>query len=79
MEFENKVALVTGAAGSIGMAVAARMVAEGARAFVTDLDSQRVDAVARRLGPACRGLAADVTRADQVADVVRAALDAFGG
>ncbi len=54
MEFENKVALVTGAAGSIGMAVAARLIAEGARTFVTDLDPQHVGAVVRRLGPACR-------------------------
>jgi NAD(P)-dependent dehydrogenase (short-subunit alcohol dehydrogenase family) len=77
MEFENKVALVTGAAGSIGKGIAQRMVNQGARVFITDLDQGALDAVCGELGDNCRGLAADVTSPDQVAQVVAAALDAF--
>ena len=79
MEFENQVALVTGAAGAIGKGIAARLLDEGARVFITDLDQSRLDAVCAELGPNCRGLAADVTVEDQVRQVVQAALAAFGG
>ncbi|NLF70397.1 MAG: SDR family oxidoreductase [Candidatus Anammoximicrobium sp.] len=78
MEFENQVALVTGAAGAIGKAVAARLVQEGARVFITDLDQTRLDAACGELGPNCRGLAADVTVEEQVRQVVQAALAALG-
>ena len=79
MEFEHQVALVTGAAGSIGQAVATRLAAEGARVFVTDIDQARLSEVARQLGPRCGALAADVRDAQQVSAVVRAACEAFGG
>jgi NAD(P)-dependent dehydrogenase (short-subunit alcohol dehydrogenase family) len=79
VEFDGKVALVTGAAGSIGKGIAARLIEEGAGVFITDLDESRLDAVAVELGKRCRGLAADVTDAGQVERVVQAALEAFGG
>ena len=79
MEFENQVALVTGAAGAIGKGIAAQLLREGARVFITDLDQSRLDAVCAELGPNCRGLAADVTVEDQVRQVVQAALAAYGG
>ncbi len=78
MEFEGKVALVTGAAGSIGRGIAARLVEEGAAVFVTDLDAGSLDALRAELGDRCRALPADVTVADQV-DAVVAAREAFGG
>ncbi len=79
MEFANRVALVTGAAGAIGRAIAARLVADGARVFVTDRDEKRLAEVASRLAPACRALPGDVRDAQQVAAVVRAACEAFDG
>lgn len=79
MEFENKVALVTGAAGSIGRGIAARLIDEGAKAFITDLDQARLDEIAAALGPDCKALAADATSEEQVRAAVRAALAAFGG
>jgi NAD(P)-dependent dehydrogenase (short-subunit alcohol dehydrogenase family) len=79
MEFENQVALVTGAAGSIGRGIAARMIQEGAKAFITDLAQEPLDAVCAELGPDCRGLAGNVTAHDQVRQVVQAAQEAFGG
>ncbi len=78
MEFDGRVALVTGAAGSIGRAIAARLVAEGAEVFVTDIDQGRLAQVAAQLGPRCRALPADVRDAQQVAAVVREACQAFG-
>jgi len=79
MEFASKVALVTGAAGAIGKGIVARLIAEGASVFVTDLDQRELDAICDDLGDRCQGLAGDVTIADQVQKVVRAACEAFGG
>ena len=45
-----RTAVVTGAAGGIGAAIAARLVAEGVRVLLADLD-QGVEGTARALGP----------------------------
>ena len=79
--FENKVALVTGAAGAIGKGIARGLAEGGARVFVTDLRQDAVDATVKELaaaGAQCRGLAGNVTDAGQVQAVVNAARD-FGG
>lgn len=79
MEFENQVALVTGAAGSIGKGIAQRLIEEGAKAFITDLKQEALDEICAELGDNCQGLAADVTDHDQVKKVVAATVGAFGG
>jgi len=79
MDFNNKTALVTGAAGAIGKAVAADLAAGGAKVFITDIDQDAVDKAVKEIGQDCIGLAADVTKSDQVKKVVAAASDAFGG
>jgi NAD(P)-dependent dehydrogenase (short-subunit alcohol dehydrogenase family) len=82
VNFQGKVILVTGAAGSIGRGLARRFCELGGKVFVTDLDQDVVDGVCRELAePAgeCRGLAADVTLHEDVKRVVAAAVDAFGG
>lgn len=77
MEFENKVALVTGAAGAIGKGVAARMLEQGAQVFLTDLDPAQLESTCAELGGGCQALAADVTVCAQVQQVVTAARTAF--
>jgi len=86
MSFAGKTALVTGAAGAIGKAIAAALAQGGARVFITDLKQEAVEAAVREVGgerplPPMRalGLAGDVTREDQVRAVVAAAAAAFGG
>ncbi len=82
MEFENKVALVTGAAGSIGKGIARRFCEQGASVFITDLRQGEVDKVCEELASAparCKGLAGDVTVAEDVRKIVAAAVEAFGG
>lgn len=81
-DFEGKTALVTGAAGAIGKAIAAGFVEGGARVFITDLSQMAVDGSIKEIAPkgkACHGLAADVTVPEQVEAVVAAAAKEFDG
>ncbi len=71
MRFENKILFVTGGASGIGLATAERVVAEGGRAAIVDLDLERAESAASKLS-GCIALAANV--ADEAA--VRAAVDA---
>jgi rhamnulose-1-phosphate aldolase/alcohol dehydrogenase len=77
----GRVALVTGAAGGIGKAVAARLARQGACVVIADLDVARAEAAAHELGGAdvAVGVQADVTDATAVRAAVDAALLAFGG
>jgi NAD(P)-dependent dehydrogenase (short-subunit alcohol dehydrogenase family) len=79
MEFKDKIALITGATGSIGKEIAKRIVAEGGKSFITDLDQSKIDAVAKEIGLGCDGLAADITKSDAVKSVVDACQKKFGG
>ena len=72
---EGKVALVTGAAGGIGAAVARRFDAEGARVLITDADEQRVQQLAAELGAGGRGRGHDVTSEAAWEEVARWAVE----
>ena len=76
IEFEGKVALVTGAAGAIGKSIAKELKESGASVFVTDLKNDVVQAVASELG--CKGQSADVTSEKQVKAVVEETLKEYG-
>ena len=80
MKLANKVALVTGGAHGIGLAIAKRYVAEGASVTIADIDSTAGQAAADALGPAkCRFIAADVGNAGDAENAVAATCQAFGG
>ena len=72
LDFTGKIALITGAAGAIGKAVAKQLIEDGATVVITDLKEEQVQATAKELG--CSGLAADVTNAEQVKQLVDFAL-----
>ncbi len=78
MEFADRIALVTGAAGSIGKGIAQRFVDEGAKVVITDLDQEKLDTIAGELGEQCTAVAADVTQLDQVRNVVTVAKEKHG-
>jgi NAD(P)-dependent dehydrogenase (short-subunit alcohol dehydrogenase family) len=71
-------ALVTGAGRGIGAAIAARLVAEGARVTVLSRTRAEIDAVATRLGGAAQALTADVTQAEETRRVFEQAAASFG-
>jgi len=61
----NRVAIVTGGARGIGLAVATRLIGDGARVALADIDRTAAEAVAATLGDRATGVALDVTSPDQ--------------
>ena len=72
MSLSGRVALVTGGARGIGLALGRRLAADGARVALVDLDKSAVEAAAGELGAASMAVVADVTRTDEVERAVAA-------
>lgn len=83
LELAGRAALVTGAAGGIGRAVVAGLVAEGARVALVDRDERAVAHAASAMtgggGGEAIGLGADVTDDASVDVAVARAVERFGG
>ncbi len=80
----RRVALVTGAAGGIGLATARRLLQEKACVVLTDIQSEALEATAVELrtefgADAVRSCVADVTDESSVAAALRTALLEYGG
>jgi len=72
MSLSGRVALVTGGARGIGLAIGRRLAADGARVALVDLDKSAVEAAAGEFGAASMAVVADVTRTDEVERAVAA-------
>ncbi|MBU60380.1 MAG: short chain dehydrogenase [Alcanivorax sp.] len=78
----GKAIVMTGAGAGIGRVTAERLAAEGARLMLGDIDIDAAESTARAIraaGGEARAQRVDVTRDDQVAALVEATLDAYGG
>jgi rhamnose utilization protein RhaD (predicted bifunctional aldolase and dehydrogenase)/NAD(P)-dependent dehydrogenase (short-subunit alcohol dehydrogenase family) len=75
----GQVAVITGAAGSIGFATAKAFAAAGAEVALLDLDQAATQAKAEATGGAALGIRCDVTDAASVRDAFAAVATEFGG
>ncbi|MDA2911586.1 bifunctional rhamnulose-1-phosphate aldolase/short-chain dehydrogenase, partial [Nitrospiraceae bacterium AH_259_D15_M11_P09] len=83
-QLSRRIALVTGAAGAIGRAIAARLVREGTSVVLTDVDEPKLRALSNELnnesGEANTvAIPMDVSQAPSVVDGFRKAVLAYGG
>lgn len=78
-ELEGQIALVTGGAGGIGVAIAQSLADAGACIVVVDLDTDDAEEVARGMGGPARALQADVTDEAAVAEAYRVTVLSYGG
>ena len=76
----DKVAIITGGAGGIGIAAAKKFIEEGAKVMLVDLDETALQAAVNELGSNVASYCvADVSDGEQTKRYVDATVDAFGG
>ena len=75
-EFKEQVAIVTGAASGLGLAIAKKLCAEDAQVAMLDLNKEALQAAADQIG--ATAFAVDLTNEAQVNNVVGQVAEAFG-
>lgn len=79
MRLQDKVAVITGAAGNIGLEAAKAFLAEGAKVLLVDRDAEALEQAQATLDAARTAISvADVAKAEDVAAYAEAATEAFG-
>lgn len=76
--FEGRVALITGASRGIGLAVAERLVSEGATVVITGRKPETLAAAVEQLGENAVGIAGKADDADHRAEVLAQVTERFG-
>jgi NAD(P)-dependent dehydrogenase (short-subunit alcohol dehydrogenase family) len=78
LELIGRVAVVTGADSGIGWHTAEKLLSEGARVVISDQDQSSLDGAASRLSGDVLAVAADITKASDVAELRRRTIERFG-
>src|ERR1700674_1669714 len=77
-QFNGQVAVVTGAASGLGLAIAQKLHAEGAIVAMLDLNEAALQEAAKNVGPTAVAFPIDLTNEAQVSNVVSQAAERFG-
>ncbi len=76
--FQDRVALVTGGASGIGLAMVRRLLSEGAKVAACDVQIGQLEALESELGPSFLGAVADVTKEADMEALVAHTVAHFG-
>ncbi len=77
-DFTEKTAIVTGATGGIGGAIAKSLHAQGAVVALSGRNVEKLETLAKELGSNAHVLPADLSSTDSIKDLVKRAEDAMG-
>jgi NAD(P)-dependent dehydrogenase (short-subunit alcohol dehydrogenase family) len=77
-DLQGRVAVVTGAAGGIGLALARRFASEGMRVIISDVDAERLAAAAATIDGEVEPVAANVARPEDVDALAARTFERFG-
>lgn len=77
-DLTGKIALVTGATGGIGGAIAKALRAQGATVAVTGRNEEKLNALVGELGDCCKAFPADLSDATAAADLVKKVTEEVG-
>jgi NAD(P)-dependent dehydrogenase (short-subunit alcohol dehydrogenase family) len=76
--FAGRVVLVTGGNSGIGLAAAQRLASEGAQVVITGRDRSKLERAVKEIGPSAFGIAADVSRLDELDRLYRQIKEKYG-
>ncbi len=78
LEIKDSVAVITGGASGIGLALTRHWVTKGGKVVIGDVVDEALDQVNQEFGDAVHTVHCDVTQEDQCAMLADAAIDTFG-
>lgn len=78
-DFHDQIAIVTGAASGLGLAIATRLHSGGCQVALLDLNGEQLQPISERFGPRSNAFPVDLTQEDQVKNVVDQVAERFGG
>jgi NAD(P)-dependent dehydrogenase (short-subunit alcohol dehydrogenase family) len=78
MKLKDRVAIVTGAAEGIGKAIALAFAEEGAKVVIADINYELAKETAAEIGGDATAVKADVTKWDEVTDMVKQTVEKLG-
>ncbi|HEY60702.1 MAG TPA: 3-oxoacyl-ACP reductase FabG [Anaerolineae bacterium] len=78
MKLKNRVAIVTGSAEGIGKAIAVAFASEGAKVVIADINFDKARKTANEIGDSAFPVKVDVTKWDQVTNMIKKSVETFG-
>lgn len=79
MRIENQVFLITGGCSGLGLATAQRLIQQGAKVLLADINAEAGVVRAAELGSNAHFIQTDITREEDGRQAIAAALQTFGG
>lgn len=76
--FQDQVAIITGGADGLGLALAEKLVAQGTTVCLFDIDQKKLDLATSRLGAKTRAFAVDVSSPERVDEAVASIVAELG-